>query len=110
MRELQVKEEGEYWVDESRNVVLKKLGPVAAPAGCTNVLLHRTEYEGMFLTEDSTSFLPLGNDMKIANYIEARDDFIMYEVERKIDQLIGKFQENLCSQQVNPHSEGEVSE
>ena len=108
VRELQVKEEGEYWIDESRNVVLKKLGPVAAPAGCTNVLLHRTEYEGIFLTEDSTSFLPLGNNMKIANYIEARDDFIMYEVERKIEQLKGRFQENLCSQQFNQNSEGEV--
>ena len=46
--------------------------------------------------------------MKIANYIEARDDFIMYEVEKKIDQLKGRFQENLCSQQFNQHSEGEV--
>ena len=40
--------------------------------------------------------------MKIANYIEARDDFIMYEVERKIYQLKGRFQ------QFNQHSEGEV--
>ena len=28
--------------------------------------------------------------MKIANYIEARDDFTMYEVERKIDELKGR--------------------
>ena len=60
VRDLQVKEEGGYWIDESNNVVLKKLDPVAAPSGCTNVLLLRAEYEDIFLTECGTSFLPFG--------------------------------------------------
>ena len=104
-----VSEDENYWVDEVNNVVLKKLGPVAAPNGCSNVILHATEYEDIFISEDDTSssFLPLREEMRLAVYIAARDDFILFEAERKVNRLRKQFQRNLCSQQMG-HNEGEI--
>ena len=108
VRDLRVTEEGDYLIDEESNMVLKKLGPVAAPSGCSSVLLHLTEYEDVYLTSDDTSFLPLGDGMQLATYIEARDDFIIYEAEKRINRLKKKFQKNLCNQRFGQHSDGEI--
>ena len=109
VRNLQVTEENDYWVDEVNSVVLKKLGTVAAPNGCASVILHATEYPDVFLTENSAQFLPLGDEMHVANYIAARDDFILFEAERKINRLERKFQKSLCNQQfTGQQNEGEI--
>ena len=108
VRTLQMTEDIGYWVDEKNSVVLKKLGPVAAPSGCASVILHNTEYEDLYLTEEDTGFETLQDEMQLSIYIAARDDFIMFEAERKVDRLRRRFQKNLCSQQFSPGTEGEI--
>ena len=97
VRDLQVKEEGDYWVDESANVVLKKMNQVAAPAGCPTVILYTTEYEDVFVTssEDDT-FEPLGENMLLPIWVACRDDFIVFEMERKLKKLRRKFSQLVC--------------
>ena len=79
VRDIQVREEGDYWIDENAKVVLKKMSQVAAPAGCPSLLLHATEYEDVFITssEDDT-FEPLGENMLLPIWVACRDDFIMF--------------------------------
>ena len=97
VRDLQVKEEGDYWVDESANVVLKRMSQVAAPAGCPTVILYTTEYEDVFVTssEDDT-FEPLGENMLLPIWVACRDDFIVFEMERKLKKLRRKFSQLVC--------------
>lgn len=97
VRDIQVKEEGDYWIDENAKVVLKKMNQVAAPAGCPSLLLHATEYEDVFITssEDDT-FEPLGENMLLPIWIACRDDFIMFEMELKLKKLRRKFSQLIC--------------
>ena len=97
VRDIQVKEEGDYWIDENANVVLKKMNQVAAPAGCPSLLLFATEYEDVFVTssEDDT-FEPLGENMLLPIWVACRDDFIVYEMEKKLKRLRRKFSQLIC--------------
>ena len=61
VREIKIEEPDEYWLDKVNLVLLKKIGPTAAPDGCPNILLQQTEYEYIFLTHNNTAFLPLGD-------------------------------------------------
>ena len=109
VREIKVFEEDGYLIDEASNVVLKKLGTVAAPAGCTNAILHSTEYKNIFLTEDSTVFMDLASGMQLTTFVQARDDFIMWESEKKANELRKQFQRSLCDRQFRGQgTEGEV--
>ena len=89
--------DGEYWVDESANVVLKKMNQVAAPSGCPNILLSATEYDDVFLTEDGTPFEQLGEDMSLPVYVRARDDYIVFEMEKRLRKLKRRFSHLLCT-------------
>ena len=97
VRDIQVKEEGDYWIDENANVVLKKMNQVAAPAGCPSLLLFATEYEDVFVTssEDDT-FEPPGENMLLPIWVACRDDFIVFEMEKKLKRLRRKFSQLIC--------------
>ena len=97
VRDIQVKEQGDYWIDENANVVLKKMNQVAAPAGCPSLLLYATEYEDVFITssEDDT-FQPLGENMLLPIWVACRDDFIVFEMEMKLKGLRRKFSQLIC--------------
>ena len=97
VRQLQVRENGNYWVDETSKVVLKRMNQVAAPAGCPNLILYTTEYESVFITEDDTVFEPLNDEMILPIWIACRDDFIVYEMELQMKKLRRKFSQLVCN-------------
>ena len=107
VRELEVEERDEYWLDEVNLVLLKKLGPTAAPEGCPNIILQTTEYEDIFLTHDKTAFPGLQDEMKLTTFIKSRYDFILYEAERKTNRLRHTISQEVCPNKYG-NTDGEI--
>ena len=87
IRNLNLKEDKGYLVDEQANVLLKKLGTIPAPAGCTNSILYQTEYEGIFLSEGNGDFENIQDKVHISTFIKSRDDYTLYVAEKKLEKL-----------------------
>ena len=88
---------GEYLIDRREGVVIKKLAAKASPPGCPNGLLFTTEYSNVYITEDLDLRYPvLGEEMSLPVYIRSKDDFLLYYLEEKLQQLDQKIRENLC--------------
>ena len=108
VRELQVSSEEDYWVDEASLVLLKKLGPTAAPDGCPNIILHSTEYEDIYITHDKTAFPGLQGKMKITTFVKSRDDFILYEAEKRTNHLKHTINIKVCPTKYG-NTDGEIT-
>ena len=109
VRDIQVREEGNYWIDENAKVILRRMTQVAAPAGCPSLILFTTEYEDVFVTssEDDT-FAPLGENMQLPIWVACRDDFITYEMEIHMKRLRRKFSQLICDYSHQSRSEGDI--
>ena len=108
VREIEVEERDEYWLDEVNLVLLKKLGPTAAPDGCPNIVLHTTEYEDIFITHDKTAFPELQDEMKLTTFIKSRDDFILYEAESRTNRLRHTISREVCPNKYGS-TDGEIT-
>ena len=108
VRELEVEERDEYWLDEVNLVLLKKLGPTAAPDGCPNIILQTTEYEDIFLMHDKTTFPGLQDEMKLTTFIKSRDDFILYEAEKRTNHLKHTISQEVCPNKYG-NTDGEIT-
>ena len=108
VRELEVEERDEYWLDEVNLVLLKKLGPTAAPDRCPNIILQTTEYEDIFLTHDKTAFPGLQDEMKLTTFVKSRDDFILYEAEKRTNHLKHTINIKVCPTKYG-NTDGEIT-
>ena len=97
IRQMSMEVVGDYWIDRQEGVVIKKLIPKASPPGCPNGLLFTTEYSHVFVTEDLNQRYPvLGEEMSLPVYIRSKDNFLLFYLEEKIQQLGNEVGENIC--------------
>ena len=74
-----------YLVDHVNKVLLKAGAPIPAPAGCPTTLLFATEYDNLLLAKPGVKWPKMKDDVDIATFIKARDDYITFEFEKRIE-------------------------
>ncbi len=86
-RTLTMTQENGFLRNSDLNILLKKGDKVPSPSGCPQTDLWKTEYPNIFLTTSEEGWPDLEEDLDLTDYIKARDDYIMYEMERQVQQL-----------------------
>lgn len=69
-----------YLVDKEHKILLKKGTLVPETTGCPTTLLYSTEYPSLFQTTLGEEWLDMSNDLDLADFIKARNDYIMFQV------------------------------
>ena len=100
-RTLTMTQENGFLRNSDLNILLKKGDKVPSPSGCPQTDLWKTEYPNIFLTTPEEGWPDLEEDLDLTDYIKARDDYIMYEMERQVQQLHQNAKGNLCKESLN---------
>jgi hypothetical protein len=91
-------EEDGYLIDTANKIILKKLGSMPAPTGCPNTAIFTTEYHNLFLANPDNSWPPMSSDADITDFIRARDNYIMHQLEKKMLHNYASFHQKICEQ------------
>lgn len=101
IRTVTMEEENGYLIDKTHKILLKKLEKVPAGRACPTMTLYRTEYPQLYLSDTEVWTGPeMGNDLEIEVYIKGRDDYITFELERKINKENEKLQQKGCEDSI----------
>ena len=101
VRNVAMKEENGFLRNSDLNILLKKGEKAPAPPGCPSVNIWKTEYDNLFLSTSGEGWPVMTDDMDMADYIKARDDYIMYETERKFQELDQHTKGTICQGVLN---------
>ena len=96
VRTVQMEKDRDYLVDHANKVLLKTGSSVPAPTGCPTTLLYATEYSNLFLAKPGVKWPPMKDDADITLFIKARDDYIAYELEKRIASQEALTQSRIC--------------
>ena len=89
-------EDNGYLVDSTNKVLLKKVGQMPSPRGCDNTIIYTTEYPDLFLVPTGHSWPKMERDVNLNDFISARDDYIMWELEQKIKEHSLDLRQKIC--------------
>ena len=99
IRTVDMKEENGYLVDRQHKVLLKKGSKVPSPQGCPTSLLFSTEYPHLYLAPQHEIRWPrMTTDLDMAAFIRSRDDYLAFELEKKIEGQDDKMKQQICHQ------------
>lgn len=101
VRTVEMVEQNDFLVDYMHKVLLKKRTAMPAPAGCPNTLLYATEYPDLYLTTPEQDFPKIKGDVNVVLFTMARDDFIVWEVERKLHDQKNQLRQEICQKAVD---------
>ena len=85
-----------FLVDYVNKVLLMEGASMPAPSGCPTTLLFSTEYDNLFLAKPGVKWPKMKDDADITTFIKARDDYIAYELERRIAEQENQVQSRIC--------------
>ena len=97
VRTVHLEKDNNLLVDHINKVLLMEGPSVPSPAGCPTTLLWGTEYDELFLTKPGAKWPTMKNDVDISIFIRARDDYIAYEMEKKIADQQNQLQSQSCA-------------
>ena len=101
IRTVQMEKVQNFLVDPIHKVLLMEGPSMPAPAGCPTTLLFGTEYDNLFLAKPGVKWPKMKNDADITTFIKARDDYIAYELERRIEDQENQVQSRICYDTLN---------
>lgn len=85
VRRMEMLKENGYLVDTEHKILLKKGLPITPPQGCPTVEVFATGYANLFITkEPNDGWNKLKGDVDITDYIRAGDDYLAYQLEKKM--------------------------
>ena len=84
VRTAEMIQDGGYLIDPERKVLCKKEHQMPVTPECGLATLWSTEYENIFLTQDSGEWREMGEDLDLSKYFKERDDFIMWRLEERL--------------------------
>ncbi len=90
-----IQEDG-YLLDPTNKILLKKLKQDTTPAGCGKSIVWSTEYDNLFLSPDLQPWPDMTSDVDITDFIKARDDYIMWQMEKKLSAQDKNFRQQIC--------------
>ena len=96
IRTVHMAKDHDYLVDYKNKVLLKAGASVPAPSGCPTTLLHSTEYASLFLATPGVKWSKMKDDADITTFIKARDDYLAFEIEKKLADQETQTQSRLC--------------
>ena len=96
VRTIHMEEEYDFLVDYENKVLLKTGNSVPAPAGCPTTLLLATEYSNLFLATPGVKWSKMKEDADITTFIKARDDYLAFELEKKIVDQEAQTRSRIC--------------
>ena len=96
VRTVHMEKDRDYLVDHANKVLLKPGSSIPAPTGCPTTILYATEYSNLFLAKPGVKWPPMKDDADITLFIKARDDYIAYELEKRIASQEALTQSRIC--------------
>ena len=101
-------QEGDYLVDNDNKILLKKLEPVPTPNHCGQNIILSTEYQNLFLTTTTEPWDDMTTDVDITEFVEARDDYLMWTIEKKLESQNKGLLQHMCLQDTRHHTNGNL--
>ena len=96
VRTVHMVEEHDFLVDYVNKVLLKDGEAIPAPSGCPTTLIHTTEYSNLFLATPGVKWSKMKDDADITTFIKARDDYMAFELEKRIADQEAQTQSRIC--------------
>ena len=96
VRTVKMEKDQNFLVDRINKVLLMEGPSIPAPTGCPTTLLFGTEYNNLFLAKPGAKWPKMKDDADITTFIKARDDYIQFELERRIEEEGNKAQTRIC--------------
>ena len=97
VRTVSMTQEGDFLHSSEFNILLKPGEVLAAPEGCPKAKIKTTQYDNIFLSKPNDNWPAMTNDLDFNDYVRERDDYILYECERKISRVYDKNREAICA-------------
>ena len=69
------------------------------PPGCEQATLWATEYEDIFLTQDTVAWDEMDDDLDISKYIKEWDDFIIWRLKERLGAQGDQLCQKMCKQE-----------
>ena len=96
IRTVHMESDHDYLVDYANKVLLKPGATIPAPTGCPTTLLFSTEYSNLFLAKPGVKWPQMKDDADITTFIKARDDYIAFELEKRIADQEAQVKSRIC--------------
>ena len=96
IRTVHMEDDHDYLVDYANKVLLKPGATIPAPTGCPTTLLFSTEYSNLFLATPGVKWPKMKDDADITTFIKARDDYIAFELEKRIADQEAQVKSRIC--------------
>ena len=96
VRTVHMEKDHEFLVDYVNKVLLKAGASIPAPSGCPTTLLFATEYGNLFLAKPGVKWPKMKDDADITTFIKARDDYIAFELEKRLAEQEAKINSQVC--------------
>ena len=95
IRQVRLEKENDYLIDHDQKLLFKKEDKAQLPDPCPpQGSLYFTEYSELYLTEESE--FDVVDEIDIALFVRARDDYISWQFERKTRQLSETIAQEMC--------------
>ena len=98
VRTMNMVQEGDYLVDTSNKVLLKKLDPIPTPNHCGQSVILATEYPNLFITTTAEPWEDMTSDVDISEFIAGRDDYILWTTEKRTETQTKNLLQHMCQQ------------
>jgi hypothetical protein len=103
VRTVSMTQEGDFLRSSDFNILLKPGDKLPAPEGCPITKIKATQYDNIFLTKPNDDWPAMTNDLDFSSYVRERDDYILYECEKKISHVHVKNREAICAMTLQKH-------
>ena len=108
VRTMNMVQEGDYLVDTSNKVLLKKLDPIPTPNHCGQSVILATEYPNLFITTTAEPWEDMTSDVDISEFIAGRDDYILWTTEKRTETQTKNLLQHMCQQDMRHPASGSL--
>ena len=110
IRVVNMNHENGYLIDETHKILLNATQKVPSPRGCPVTTIFATEYSNLYLATKQNGWPTMSkfnSDLDIASYVRSRDDYLTFQLEKKIEDQDHQLKEQICNRALE-HHQGEV--
>ena len=110
IRPVKMRRENGYLIDEAHKILLNVTQKVPSPRGCPVTTILATEYNNLYLSTTLTGWPAMSksnSDLDIASYVRSRDDYLTFQLEKKIETQDHQLKEQICNRALE-HHQGDV--
>ena len=110
VRTAELTEENGYLVNHKLKIILKIGQLMPTINRCPSTSVFATEYDNLFLTPitdvpQANNWPKMTDDLDMADYIKARDDYTLYSAEQKIRKSFHSAEQKMCTTNIQDDNE-----